>query len=435
MSEIVTPVRVFISGACAGLAEVRQALGTHPEIEIVGTAVEPARAAQKLAAANAQVVLHGSSRTDRMPVEDVEAIRQATSAPIVLVTTSSATGLLQEALSHGVADIVLLPQLTDALVFTIRRAFVMSAQRGRSAGATHIRRGTEGKIISVFSPKGGVGRTTLACGLATIFARRHGRRTLLIDLDLQFGDAAIMMGLDPAKTIYDLVMTSGDLDPDKLASSVNVHPSGVHVIPAPVRPEDAELVAEDRVANLLEVAKQAYDVIVVDTPAQFHATTLATLDRTDRLALVGSLDIPTVKNIKLTLQTLGMLHYPTERIGFVMNRPQPRVELKQSEVEKALDLKVIGEVPYDREIPIAVNRGVPVPMSAPRSSASKALEEVAHALLPPPASGKNKLKVKAGKAPKGRKAELAAVEAPAPLAIGDGKPKRQSILTKLRKAA
>ncbi len=96
-----------------------------------------------------------------------------------------------------------------------------------------------------------------------------------------------MMGLDPAKTIYDLVMTSGDLDPDKLAGSVNVHPSGVHVIPAPVRPEDAELVQEDRVAHLLEVAKQAYDVIVVDTPAQFHATTLATLDRTDRLALLG----------------------------------------------------------------------------------------------------------------------------------------------------
>jgi pilus assembly protein CpaE len=415
------PVRVFISGACAGLAEVRQALGTHPEIEIVGTAVEPARAAQKLAASNAQVVMHGSSRTDRMPVEDVEAIRQATSAPIVLVTTSSATGLLQDALSHGVADIVLLPQLTDALVFTIRRAHVMSAGRGRQSGSAHVRRGAEGKIITVFSPKGGVGRTTTACGLATIYARRHGRRTLLIDLDLQFGDCAIMMGLDPAKTIYDLVMTSGDLDPDKLSSSVNVHPSGVHVIPAPVRPEDAELVAEDRVAHLLEVAKQAYDVIVVDTPAHFHSTTLATLDRTDRLALMASLDIPTVKNIKLTLQTLGMLHYPTERIGFILNRPQPRVELKQSEVEKALDMRAIGEIPYDREVPIAVNRGVPVSMSAPRSSVSKAIAEIAEILLP---------------APSNKARRPVTEEAPAPLEIGDGRArKRVSIRSKLRKAA
>jgi pilus assembly protein CpaE len=216
-------------------------------------------------------------------------------------------------------------------------------------------------------------------------------------------------------------MTSGDLDPDKLAGSVNVHPSGVHVIPAPVRPEDAELVAEDRVAHLLEVAKQAYDVIVVDTPAHFHSTTLATLDRTDRLCLMASLDIPTVKNIKLTLQTLGMLHYPVERIGFIMNRPQPRVELKQSEVEKALDLKAIGELPYDREVPIAVNRGVPVPMSAPRSSISKAIADVAEALLPQ--QGKGRRPVEA--------------DAPAPLEIGDGsgRQKRQSIRSKMRKAA
>ena len=163
-------------------------------------------------------------------------------------------------------------------------------------------------------------------------------------------------------------------------------------------------------------------MIVVDTPAHFHSTTLATLDRTDRLALMASLDIPTVKNIKLTLQTLGMLHYPTERIGFILNRPQPRVELKQSEVEKALDLKAIGEIPYDREVPIAVNRGVPVPMSAPRSSVSKSIAEIAEILLPAPATGKNRRPVRD--------------EAPAPLEIGDGSSrKRVSLRSKLRKAA
>ncbi len=104
---------------------------------------------------------------------------------------------------------------------------------------------------------------------------------------------------------------------------------------------------------------------------------------------MASLDIPTVKNIKLTLQTLGMLHYPTERIGFMLNRPQPRVELKQSEVEKALDMKAIGEIPYDREVPIAVNRGVPVPMSAPRSSVSKALADVGRGAAPAAAHGQD----------------------------------------------
>jgi Flp pilus assembly CpaE family ATPase len=117
-----------------------------------------------------------------------------------------------------------------------------------------------------------------------------------------------------------------------------------------------------------------------------------------------------------------MLHYPTERIGFILNRPQPRVELKQSEVEKALDLKAIGEIPYDREVPIAVNRGVPVPMSAPRSSVSKSIAEIAEILLPAPATGKNRRPVRD--------------ESPAPLEIGDGSSrKRVSLRSKLRKAA
>src|SRR3954470_21044618 len=375
------PIRVFISGACAGLAEVRQALGTHPEIEIVGTAVEPARAAQKLAASNAQVILHGSSRGDRLPIEDVEAIRQATAAPIILVTSGSANGLLQEALTNGVHDVVLLPQLTDALVFTIRRTHVMASGRTQQAGGALARLGVDGKIVTVFSPKGGTGKTTLACAIATTFARRQ-RRVLLVDLDLQFGDCAIMMGVEPEKTIYDVVMTAGDLDPEKLTGYVSAHPSGVHIVPAPVRPEDAELVAEDRVAHLLEVAKEAYDVVVVDTPNHFHATTLATLDRTDKLVLLASLDIPSVKNVKLTLQTLGLLHYPGERINVVLNRPHAKAEIKRPEVERALDMKAVTEVPHDREVAVAVNRGVPMPMSAPRSDVTKAVGQLADALVP-----------------------------------------------------
>ena len=120
---------------------------------------------------------------------------------------------------------------------------------------------------------------------------------------------------------------------------------------------------------------------------------------------MASLDIPTVKNIKLTLQTLGMLHYPTERIGFILNRPQPRVELKQSEVEKALDMKAIGEIPYDREVPIAVNRGVPVPMSAPRSVRLEGDRRDRRGAAPG-AAARADARVEA--------------DAPAPLEIGDG---------------
>ena len=240
---------------------------------------------------------------------------------------------------------------------------------------------SEGKVLTVFSPKGGVGKSVIATSLATQIARRCGRRVLLVDLDLQFGDVAIMMGVEPERTIYDLVMTTGELDPEKLAGYVIPHASGVDVVPAPVRPEDAELVAEDRVGRLLDVAKETYDAIVVDTPAHFQATTLATLDRTDRLLLIAALDIPTVKNVKLTLQTLNLLHYPKDRINLIVNRGMSRSDLDRKDVEKALELKVAFDIPGDREVGIALNRGVPVPMSAPRSAVTKVISEMADAFF------------------------------------------------------
>ena len=190
-------------------------------------------------------------------------------------------------------------------------------------------------MITVFSPKGGVGKSTMATGLAGAYAGPLKRHTLLIDLDLQFGDVGIMMGIDPTQTIVDLVTTTGELDPDKLGGYVVHHPSGVDVLAAPLRPEDAELVTEDRIGQLVDVAKAAYDIVVLDTPPHFDATTLAALDRSDRLVLLTTMDIPTVKNAKLALQTLNLLQYPRERIALVVNRPLPRADCARANLAHA----------------------------------------------------------------------------------------------------
>ncbi len=369
-------IKVFISGACPGLGEVRTALAGHPEVEIVGMTVDPAKAQEKIAQSGTDVVLHGVSRSDHLPDAEIDVIRGATAAPIILLTSASSGGLLREALAAGIQDVVLLPQLTDALVFTLRKTTQLADQR-RDMPAHPLRAVTDGRLVTVFSPKGGVGKTTLACAVATAAAKNGSRRVLLVDLDLQFGDTAIMMGVDPDKTIYDLVLTSGDLDADKLSGYVTRHPSGVDVLPAPVRPDESEAVVEDRVARLLDVAKEAYDVIVVDTPAHFQSITLATLDRTDKLLLVAALDIPTVKSVKLTLQTLALLHYPVDRISLILNRAGEKAELKKGEVEKALDLKVAFELPLDRDVPVAVNRGVPITLLAPKGPYAKGVTALA----------------------------------------------------------
>jgi pilus assembly protein CpaE len=377
-----SPTKVFITGAANGLAEVREGLADHPEVELVGTAADPAKAGTKLAESGAQVILHGTTSTDHIPTAEIEAIRGVTAAPIVLVTSASANALLSEALSAGIFDVVLLPQLTDGIVFTIKKANSLAAGRATGSGSGKTTAALEGRVVTFFSPKGGAGKTVLACNLAATVARQQQRKTLLLDLDLQFGDAAIMMGIEPEKTIYDLVMARRELDTDALAGYVTAHSSGVHVLPAPLRPEDAELVTEERLGHLFAVAKECYDVIVVDTPPFFHGPVLSTLDRTDQLLLVASPDVPTVKNIKLTMQTLDLLHYPKERRHLLLNRAGSKVGLKAQEIERALDMKVAFEVPVEREVAVSVNRGVPLAISSPRSAVGKSLQEVADKLVP-----------------------------------------------------
>jgi pilus assembly protein CpaE len=141
-------------------------------------------------------------------------------------------------------------------------------------------------------------------------------------------------------------------------------------------------VTEERLGHLFAVAKESYDVVVVDTPPFFHGPVLSTLDRTDQLVLVGTMDVPTIKNIKLTLQTLDLLHYPKERRHLLLNRTGSKVGLNAKEIERALDMQVEFEIESDREIPVSVNRGVPLALANPRSSVVKALSDMADKLVP-----------------------------------------------------
>jgi pilus assembly protein CpaE len=364
--------RVFVTGSCEGLTELTEALTHHPEMNVVGRSQSVREGAGALAGGHLQAVLHGT-RASELPADDLAAIREYTRAPIVLLASGEASALLEAALEADVADVLLLPQLPENVVFSIRKACV-AGKAGHS--------GEQGRIVTVFSPKGGTGKTVMSTNLATAFAKFGGKRTLLLDLDLQFGDAAIMLGIEPDKTIYDLVVAPGELDPEKLAGYTTRHSAGVDVLPAPIRPEDAELVTEAKISRLLEVAKESYEMIVVDTSPFFHGPMLATLDSTDELLLVCGLDVPTIKNVRLSLQTLELLSYPTERIRVVLNRANSNVGMKRGEVEAALEQRVRYEVPSDRAVPLAVNRGNPAVVSDTKADFSRAVREMAKSLQP-----------------------------------------------------
>jgi pilus assembly protein CpaE len=365
--------RIYLTGSCEGFEKLREALAQHPGVEIVGYSEQAGGASAALEGGHLDCVLLATS-SSALPAHEIATIRQHTRVPLLLIASGEASALLEDALGADVSDVLLLPALTENVVFAIRKA--THAPR-RAPGARK-----EGRIITVFSPKGGTGKTVIATNLAAALSKAGDRRTLLLDLDLQFGDAAIMLGIEPEKTIFDFVNAPGELDPDKLAGYITKHKSGLDILPAPLRPEDAELVTEAKLGRLIEVARATYDAIVVDTSPFFHGPMLATLDRTDDLLLVCSLDVPTLKNVRLALGTLEMLSFPPARIRVVLNRANSKVGMKQREVEAALEIKVHYEVPSDRAVPISVNKGAPAILSDPGSDFSRSIDSMAKGLFP-----------------------------------------------------
>jgi pilus assembly protein CpaE len=365
--------RIYLTGSCEGFEKLREALTQHPGVEIVGYSEQAGGASAALEGGHLDCVLLATS-SSALPAHEIATIRQHTRVPLLLIASGEASALLEDALGADVSDVLLLPALTENVVFAIRKA--THAPR-RAPGARK-----EGRIITVFSPKGGTGKTVIATNLAAALSKAGDRRTLLLDLDLQFGDAAIMLGIEPEKTIFDFVNAPGELDPDKLAGYITKHKSGLDILPAPLRPEDAELVTEAKLGRLIEVARATYDAIVVDTSPFFHGPMLATLDRTDDLLLVCSLDVPTLKNVRLALGTLEMLSFPPGRIRVVLNRANSKVGMKQREVEAALEIKVHYEVPSDRAVPISVNKGAPAILSDPGSDFSRSIDSMAKGLFP-----------------------------------------------------
>jgi pilus assembly protein CpaE len=368
-------VRLYVTGSCEGLPKLVEALDNHPEIELVGAAEQVRDGAGALAGGHLAVVLH-ATHGSALPADDLAAIREYTRAPVILLASMESSLLLEAALDADVADVLLLPQLTENVVFSVKKA----SHTGRRRDALV---GRKGRVITVFSPKGGTGKTVTTTNLAASLAKQHGKRTLLLDLDLQFGDAAIMLGLEPDKTIHDFVTAPGELDSEKLAGYTTKHPCGLEILPAPLRPEDAELVTEAKLARLLEVARESYDVIVVDTSPFFHGPMLATLDRTDELLLLCLLDVPTVKNVKLSLQTLELLSFPPDRIRLVLRRTSTKVGMKPREVESALERKLSFELTSDGAVPLGVNRGMPIVLSEPRNEFSRNIHEMAKSLVTP----------------------------------------------------
>ena len=323
---------------------------------------------------------HDGDSAGAMLESDIAVIRLHTQSPVVLLVPEAHPDLVETAFTTGVDDVLVLPQLPETISFAIRKARETGGRIGAHVPVDPLAK--RGRVVTVFSPKGGTGKTVLSTNLAAVLAQRSGQRVLLIDLDLQFGDAAIMLGLDPQRTMYELVQAPGALDAGKLAGYTTRHRSGLDVLAAPMRPEDAELVNESKVLQLLEVAREAYDVVVVDTSPFFYGPMLAVLRQTDLVLMLCGLDVPTLKNVKLSLRTLEMLGFPSANTRLVLNRVSPKLGLTTEDVEGVLHLEVSFEIPNDAVVAPAVNSGAVAALAQSDSEFAKAVGLVADAIQP-----------------------------------------------------
>jgi pilus assembly protein CpaE len=297
---------------------------------------------------------------------------------IILVRQRVDSSLLAEALRAGVRDVIGERDISK-LHTAVRHSQTLAAQMRLKGGGGGPAPGgrPRGRIVTVFSAKGGCGKTTLATNMAAALADRGRREVALVDLDLAFGDVAIALQLFPAHTIADAVPLGDNLDFGSLQSLLTPHSPGLTTLVAPVEPGTGEGIPASLISRILEVLREHFDYVIVDTPPAFDDHVLSAFDLSDVVALIATLDIPALKNLKLTLETMDLLNYPRERWRIVLNRADSKVGLAIHEVEKSLRAPTAAQIPSSRDVPAAINRGVPIVLDDPRHPVSMAIKQFA----------------------------------------------------------
>jgi pilus assembly protein CpaE len=305
--------------------------------------------------------------------------RQHPEMGVVLVCEELTLTLLQQALRAGVRDALSLDTDDAALRQAIERVgdSLVSTRTAPGTGPVEL-----GRVVVTFSTKGGVGKSITATNLAVALATRSSKQVAIVDGDLQFGDVAVLLGIPPTHTTVDAAAAIDQADASMMDSFLATHPTtGLRVLPAPVEPSAADSISPEQMLGIVRMLRTTCGFVIVDMPPHFDDVVLALLEEADDVLLVASMDIPSIKNLKVGIQTLGLLDLAGSKLRLVLNRANAKVNLDIADVERAIGLPVQFRIPSDIAVPQAVNRGVPVILDKPRSAAALALSELADSFL------------------------------------------------------
>jgi pilus assembly protein CpaE len=292
--------------------------------------------------------------------------------------TAATNGYVSEAIDAGVDDIITLPADGDARVahaMSQQVAFMIEKAIARKRGAKPVSGHPPGRMICVLGLPGGSGKTLTSVNLAVSLAAA-GYSVALVDLDLQFGDVGLTLGLRPERTVYDLVRSGGSLDAEKLEDFLMVHPSGIRALLAPARPDQAGIVTAGFLKDVYPLLRSMHDFVIVDTPPSFTPEVIGAVDASTEVCLVAMLDSLSLKNSKLGIETLELMDYEGP-VRLVLNRADSNVGISAEDVVSIMGRAPDMLVPSDRNVTRSVNQGEPIALLHRRSEAARAFHTLA----------------------------------------------------------
>ena len=356
-------------------ATVAAALPSDPSIQIIGFVQGVEESWATLARTATDLFLIACSGYSERALSLIGGTaREHPELPIVVLSQSSPDGFLTRLFETGADDVIRLPEPPERVRFTLQK--VVARRRAVAASGTA---GT-GSMICVLGPKGGTGKTVTTANLAVALAGT-AQRVTAIDLDLQFGDLALSMGVRPETTIHDLASSPGSLDSEKLESYLIPHESGARVLVAPTRPDHAASITVDLLRNVFGILRASNDFVVVDTSPGFTPEVIAAIDASSDVCMLSMLDTLSLKNTRLGLETLDLMGYDSTRTVLVLNRADSRVGISDDDVERIVGRKPEIRVPSDVEITRSVNEGRPIVLSRPKAGAAQSFRRLADVFL------------------------------------------------------
>ncbi len=331
-------------------------------------------ALQAIDGGNLRLVILGPSYADESRLEGVRQLRIQDPTLIVLIVAESVTAsLLRAAMRVGVSDVIDAPLTEDKIEQAINQFSTEVLARRPTAGPPP-REG--GQVITVMSGKGGSGKTVTATNLGVLLAREPDTTVCLVDADLQFGDACLVLQLEPKFTVVNAAAELHRLDAELLSSILTSHPSGLKVLAAPFEPAFADDITSAAMVQIVNLLKDMFDYVIIDTASILDELLLSLLEVSDRVLMVVEMDLPSVKNAKLALETLRLLKYPTSKVDLVLNRSNAKARLEEKEIETALKAEIKARIPSDASVAASVNEGRTVVEAQPRSKVAKGFLEV-----------------------------------------------------------